>query len=60
MKFVNIMKQLKEEDNLGMNVSPRIIMKLHSIIKKDFPDCELIQEYPNATAFYHYINKKWK
>lgn len=61
MKFSSIIKKkISEDRELGMNVPPTIIMKVHSILKKEFPNCEVIQEYPNATAFYHFINQKWK
>lgn len=61
MKLAKILKsKIKEDSNLGMNVQPSIILKVHEILKKDFPNSEIIQEYPLASAFYHYINENWK
>lgn len=60
MKLANIIKQINESDDLGMAVPPSIVIKIYDILKKDFPDSDIIKEYPIASAFYHYINSKWK
>lgn len=60
MKLANIVKKIAESDDLGMSIQPSIVIKLYDILKKDFPDSDIIKEYPIASAFYHYINSKWK
>mgnify|MGYP001338086021 CR=1 FL=1 len=61
MKFADILKtkQLKEND-LGLKAPVKEILKIHDILKRDYPNSDIIKDYPIASAFYHYINSKWK